>query len=332
MPHKRKGKIRIYPPLPDNLEGQRLIYQYATPTSVTRTSTPIGESGEGAQYSPGELSLTPPDPKTLIQAALLLDSVPAETPAGTSFEHAQLGGKPRDEADVGGAASARVSAEATGGEEYEASGEGTAEPVSPLIPQRLTKPAIVTLDALWDLVAGNAAKLDRQACKLEEVSKRMTKIETDHTNLEKALTKRGALISPGMGIDMENLTNFLETTTEEITERSALFVTLYSEIDVGIIMKNYFKNLNVSFMGGQVRIFPDLAKPTQMRRKKFISLRPKVLALGGTYILRYPCRCIVKLLGNTYVFFSPEQLQAFLEAREQTPQPIELDPVNESDV
>ncbi|XP_029474297.1 uncharacterized protein LOC115100161 [Rhinatrema bivittatum] len=230
MPHKRKGKIRIYPPLPDNLEGQRLIYQYATPTSVTRTSTPIGESGEGAQYSPGELSLTPPDPKTLIQAALLLDSVPAETPVGTSFEHAQLGGKPRDEADVGGAASARVSAEATGGEEYEASGEGTAEPVSPLIPQRLTKPAIVTLDALWDLVAGNAAKLDRQACKLEEVSKRMTKIETDHTNLEKALTK--------VTVDVKKLQDL---SAVSVNERLSSLRRLES-------VENYLRHLNIRLL------------------------------------------------------------------------------------
>ncbi|XP_029466503.1 uncharacterized protein LOC115096125 [Rhinatrema bivittatum] len=76
-------------------------------------------------------------------------------------------------------------------------------------------------------------------------------------------------------IDMENLTAFLETSTPEIIERSTLLVSFIYEQDVTLIMRNYFQNMGVEFLGKADQIFPDLAKVTQERRRGFLALRQK---------------------------------------------------------
>ncbi|XP_029446922.1 uncharacterized protein LOC115085253 [Rhinatrema bivittatum] len=112
--------------------------------------------------------------------------------------------------------------------------------------------------------------------------------------------------------DLNNLTQYLENSEMEVTERATLFVQFFTEVEKGLLMKAFFQNINNVFMGGVVRVYPDLSRPTQQRRKLFIAMRSEVLAKGASFLLRFPCRCIVKPAGNVYVFFMPDQLRQLL--------------------
>ncbi|XP_029437777.1 uncharacterized protein LOC115078862 [Rhinatrema bivittatum] len=111
-------------------------------------------------------------------------------------------------------------------------------------------------------------------------------------------------------MDLQNLTDFLESSAIEIIDFSTLLVSLIMEQDVSRLMIAYFKNLNTLFHGKKVRMFPDISKITQERRKGFLSLRQDVISLGATFLLRYPCKCIIKKEANTFIFFFPRTAKA----------------------
>ncbi|XP_029430207.1 uncharacterized protein LOC115074677 [Rhinatrema bivittatum] len=93
---------------------------------------------------------------------------------------------------------------------------------------------------------------------------------------------------------LENLTLFIESSAIEILGRGTLLVSFVIEKDISNVMRAYFQNSTENFYGQLVKIFPDFARPTQLRRQEFIKLRPQVVALGYTFVLRYPCRCLIK--------------------------------------
>ncbi|XP_029472086.1 uncharacterized protein LOC115098819 [Rhinatrema bivittatum] len=114
---------------------------------------------------------------------------------------------------------------------------------------------------------------------------------------------------------MENLTGYLEDSSMELCDRATLLVTFSNVRDMGIVMKNFFKNIDTPFYGAGVRIYPDLAYSTQQRRREFLNLRAQVKSLGFSFVLRYPSKCIVKRKEECFVFLYPEQLKSFVNAR-----------------
>ncbi|XP_029458821.1 peptide chain release factor 1, mitochondrial isoform X2 [Rhinatrema bivittatum] len=115
-------------------------------------------------------------------------------------------------------------------------------------------------------------------------------------------------------VNLHNLTEILESSIE-IYERATLLISLPSESDVSLVMKCYFQNINESFMGQKIQIFPDLSKTTQERRKAFLSMRQEVITLGAKFLLRYPCKGVVTYNRNVYIFYAPEQLRVFIDSR-----------------
>nr|XP_033784732.1 uncharacterized protein LOC117352381 [Geotrypetes seraphini] len=104
----------------------------------------------------------------------------------------------------------------------------------------------------------------------------------------------------------------LELSDKEIAVPATLIVTLAITLDKNWLLRLFFKNKEKKFLDLKIQMFPDLARDTQRRRKEFLLLKPGVLALGGTFYLRHPCKCIVQYNSQKYVFFEPNQLTALL--------------------
>ncbi|XP_029449409.1 uncharacterized protein LOC115086980 [Rhinatrema bivittatum] len=403
MPHKRKGKVRVYPSEPSLPSDQRLIREYAT--SVAQAAAPAGGGVRGEPISPGEISLSLPNPKHAQQASSPESPEATGEPRGNSVGGDQSVGA---EGVSSGVATTSTPIKLNG-----AVGEGgrmaeVAERVDSTsrangVSQnayRIEKPAIVTLDSLWELMAGMDIKIQEQSHKLQGVSAKLDIVAHDHQQI---LQEQGSAIqriesevkdlkevsaafsrerlatlrkmeflenslrhlnlrllnfpvikdeqclvtikkylgeflkipqekipvikkilhlsqrqsTPRISVldNMDNLTQYLEASEIEVARRETLLVTFISEEDINLIMRNYYKNLRVPFCGDLVRIFPDLAKATQVRRKAFLQMKPNVLSLGASFIVKYPCKCVIGWRGSTYIFFDIPQLREFLSSK-----------------
>lgn len=49
-------------------------------------------------------------------------------------------------------------------------------------------------------------------------------------------------------------------------------------------------------------MFPDVARAMQVRRKIFLQLKSEVLAIRGSFDLRFLCKGLVRYQGNSYTF------------------------------
>nr|XP_033792449.1 uncharacterized protein LOC117356822 [Geotrypetes seraphini] len=118
-----------------------------------------------------------------------------------------------------------------------------------------------------------------------------------------------------LSADSLDLTNLLERSDSEAQAPATLLVQFAIDSDRERLLKLFFKYRDVSFMAYKVRMYSDVCKPTQKRRKQFLLLRPQVLRLGATFILRYPYKCVMVYKGNRYVFYEPQQLFKFISTQ-----------------
>ncbi|XP_029441494.1 extracellular calcium-sensing receptor-like [Rhinatrema bivittatum] len=183
MPHKRKGRIRVFPPDPDNAAGQRLITEFSLQMLQSRAAIPVGEQAGGEPYSPGELSLSPPDLRTPVRALPPPVGRGAESQADEVIGHAQLGGSDADRTagEAGETLEPRRTEELNRGVEEAAEGpRTTGEASGPdrtgvrTLSQQLNKPAVITLDNIWELMVKMSTKLDNQALKLDEIAAKIS--------------------------------------------------------------------------------------------------------------------------------------------------------------
>nr|XP_033805566.1 uncharacterized protein LOC117362761 [Geotrypetes seraphini]XP_033805567.1 uncharacterized protein LOC117362761 [Geotrypetes seraphini] len=132
---------------------------------------------------------------------------------------------------------------------------------------------------------------------------------------------RSLVQEPGqqnLSADSLDLTNFLERSDNELPATATLPVQFAIDSDREWMLKMFFKFKDIPFMTKTVRMYPDVSRLTQKRRKQFLILRPRVLQLGATFVLRYPCKCVMVYQGNRHVYFEPQQLIKFISAKEQT--------------
>ncbi|XP_029451398.1 uncharacterized protein LOC115087867 [Rhinatrema bivittatum] len=116
-----------------------------------------------------------------------------------------------------------------------------------------------------------------------------------------------------------NLTEFLEKSFEsEIKTRATLLIQFASVIDRDKVLRSYFRFQKLKFYGFTIQIFPDIAKSSQLKRKKFLAMREEAIECGAKYFLRFPCRCIVNFRETKYVFNEPEQLCVYLDSYSQS--------------
>ncbi|XP_029467681.1 uncharacterized protein LOC115096751 isoform X2 [Rhinatrema bivittatum] len=113
-----------------------------------------------------------------------------------------------------------------------------------------------------------------------------------------------------------NLTSFLEASIDDIPERATLLVSFCSEKDKNLTLQKYFKNKDFVFCGQRIQIFPDVSRMTQFRRKQFLTLKSRVLAIGASFLLRFPCKCSVIYQKNKFTFQDPAHLETFLLEKE----------------
>ncbi|XP_029440709.1 uncharacterized protein LOC115080593 [Rhinatrema bivittatum] len=113
------------------------------------------------------------------------------------------------------------------------------------------------------------------------------------------------------------VSTFLEESIDIITNRATLFISFLTEQDKENVFKKFFRYKDVLFCGQKIQIFPDVARATQAKRKYFLSLKNKVLALNATFFLKFPCLCFVTYQGKKFVFSDPAHLEMFLVDKNQ---------------
>lgn len=94
---------------------------------------------------------------------------------------------------------------------------------------------------------------------------------------------RRSEISAFQQVDSLNVSAVLENSDMESVVQSMLLATFALTTDREWLLKLFFKKRDVLFKGRLVRIFPDLARETQRRRREFLLLRPSTLQLGTLF-------------------------------------------------
>ncbi|XP_029434043.1 uncharacterized protein LOC115076583 [Rhinatrema bivittatum] len=381
MPPKRKGKIRVFPPLPLPSPIQQEISRFLLSPALNeeKTKDSVEPPSQGGLSVPlDEASLSPNIGVPPAQRLVEISSEGAEAETISEGVSATLGAIPRT------------------GERVEfleivtplnGNNEPTTQASSPGLPAR---PAVITLEALWGMMEGmftNIKGLERKVDTLitgsqqdtlqtqkqikeltdrtkelenyqkknvefhvavvkdrEVISKRLESLENrakkynlrflnfprvigelTSITLKKFLIELlGTVLGEKISIvncyfipkksDPNNrsgqifqgdLTNFLESSAQ-IIDWGSLLVNFSSLSDINLIMKNYFQKYPVQFMDKPIKIFPDLAYSTQVRRKAFLVMRQEVLDLTYTFTLRFPCKCVLRKENDVFIFFLPE--------------------------
>ncbi|XP_029453478.1 uncharacterized protein LOC115089569 [Rhinatrema bivittatum] len=114
--------------------------------------------------------------------------------------------------------------------------------------------------------------------------------------------------------DTLNVTELLETScTAQIERRGTLLVKFSQSSDKEKILKMFMQNRTSSYLGQKIWVFPDVAKETQARRKKFITLANIARTFGIRIYIRFPSKCIMYINDQKYIYYDPNDLERFLE-------------------
>ncbi|XP_029439185.1 uncharacterized protein LOC115079619 [Rhinatrema bivittatum] len=116
-----------------------------------------------------------------------------------------------------------------------------------------------------------------------------------------------------------NITEFLETSQQyQVEGRGTLLVKFMSSMDRDIVMKKFLQHRTELYLDQKMWMYPDVSKETQRKRKKFLSLLPQARSHGAQIILRFPCKCVMRVEGQRYVFYDPDQLGNFIQTHHWT--------------
>ncbi|XP_029442798.1 uncharacterized protein LOC115082945 [Rhinatrema bivittatum] len=403
MPPKRKGKVRIFPPLSLPSPIQAEISRFMISPAIIKA----GHDDSGASISQGGLVVpteeTSLSPNTGLPPAIREgNGTIGEAEGDLNLSNCDAGEE--DTRTQGQIAQSALDVEgAEGGIELMPPPKGLETSLTNRIsPIPLTRPAVVTLENLWEMMAGmieNIKGLENKVDSLskghqqevfqtqkqiKESSERIKKLELNekkhqdfHITLIKereSIVKRieaiennskrlnlrilnfpriigeAPLVSlkkflneslgfveddsltvlnsyflprpknpPSQEINQMfqgNLTNFLEDSQAQVIERGTLLASFSTINDVNILMKRYFAKFPINYFGQNIKIFPDLAVSTQVRRKAFLGYRQDVIALGFSFKLRFPCKCLIAKQNEVFIFSMPEHLKNFLETRQ----------------
>lgn len=77
-----------------------------------------------------------------------------------------------------------------------------------------------------------------------------------------------------------------------------MLITFISKQKKSAVLKLYFPKKSAPFCGKAISVFPYVAKTTQLWHSAFLQLKPKVLAAGAKFYLKFPCKRMVAHSGK----------------------------------
>lgn len=83
-----------------------------------------------------------------------------------------------------------------------------------------------------------------------------------------------------------DLSAFLESSTDEITQRATLIVSFLSLADKNLIMRLYFSKIDQVFCGNPIQIFPDACRLNSKAQESFSFVKISVLGNRGFFLLK----------------------------------------------